>query len=281
MGWDEYAAWLPNAWQECLDQAADEKDPQRFLELHPSLLPGATDNVGPGGHHGPCYDAVITQPSLFSSSMRRVPDFMWVRRDTAAIRPICIEIERPQKTWYTGSGQQTADLTQAMNQIIEWRDWFSREDNVRQFKNVYVPDDIDHRRLVPQFVLIYGRDAEFRVGSSTHADPERLRAQRDLLGDPAVTRMTFDMLRPTHEARDYVTLSGQRGNFEVRSVPPTFTMGPATGTDLLVEVADPRPGLAATGMIAADRQGYLSERWAHWREVAIRAKGIRTMQRGE
>lgn len=85
-------------WRGLLDADPAEPEVQTFLERHPSLIPGATDNIGPHGHHGVCWGAVIKQPELPGLD-RRVPDFMWVRRDTAAVRPILVEIEAPSKRW--------------------------------------------------------------------------------------------------------------------------------------------------------------------------------------
>lgn len=108
--WGEYANWLTDQWQCLLESDPPELDVQRFLEAHPSLLPGADGDIGPGGHHGPEYDAVITEPPLKGIARDRRPDFMWITLSTSLVTPICIEIERPGKHWFNKSGVPTGEL---------------------------------------------------------------------------------------------------------------------------------------------------------------------------
>lgn len=267
MPWHQYFDWLMPHWLSTLNSATEEGTVQHFLEQHPCLLPGGLPQDGLG-HHGAWYDAVITQPALVSSRNRRVPDFMWLRRDTSANRPVCIEIERPGKSWYTGGGQPTAQLTQALDQIDDWRVWFNTSTNKQQFIDAYVPAQFRHRSLEPRFILIYGRDAEFRTGISRHRDPEWLRSKRNSLHREDLTVMTFDMLRASQDLKDHVCLAGHLPQFEVRAIPPTFGTGTSTPEELLIHTSDPALALSQCGQMSQERRDYVAGRWDYWRRRA-------------
>src|SRR4051812_27380742 len=97
--WDEYEAWLLAQWRALLERRPDAREMQRFLEQHPSLLPGAFPFWGSaGGGHGAYPNVLITQPALQGLG-KRIPDFLWIARDTASVRPVFIEIEDPKKRW--------------------------------------------------------------------------------------------------------------------------------------------------------------------------------------
>lgn len=266
--WAEYSSWLVNEWSGVLNSATLETTIQRYLERHPCLLPGGAPEDGPG-HHGAWYDAVISQPELVSSRQRRVPDFMWLRRDTAANRPVCLEIEQAGKDWYTLGGHPTAELTQAIDQIDDWRAWFAAGTNAQQFNEAYVPAEFRHRGLLPRFILVFGRDAEFRVGQSRHDDPEWLRSKRDALARPDLQLMTFDMLRPSYDLKDAVTLTGRLPKFQVVGVPPTLQTGPGLSTELLIRAGNPSAAIAAAPLLTDERRAYLKSRWDYWRSKAL------------
>ncbi|WP_339131509.1 Shedu anti-phage system protein SduA domain-containing protein [Streptomyces sp. f51] len=264
--WEEYEPWVMAEWRRLLDSSPAELEVQRFLEQHPSLLPGAGDDVG-RGHHGSCWGAVITQPSLKGVSHERVPDFMWVRSDTATVYALCIEIEAPSKPWFTLDGQSTAYLTQALDQILEWKVWFSIPENMLAFRHAYIPVDLGYHRIEMQFILIYGRDAEFRAGESRHRDPGFLRRKRDLIPRASEYLYTFDQLRPERDAANSITITGRRGEFKVVAVPPTLTTGSST-ENVAAEIADISAVLNATPLMSDERKFYLAERWNYWRRSA-------------
>lgn len=106
----------------------DEGSIQRFLEQHPCLIPGAF----PEGttSHAPFPGAIITQPSLVGVR-ERIPDFMWLATDSTTFQPTLIEIESPNKSWWTDNGTQHQKFTQAWEQLQEWRAWFANPVNVQ------------------------------------------------------------------------------------------------------------------------------------------------------
>jgi hypothetical protein len=99
MAWPEYERQLKQAWQDLLGSNPTEPVVQSFLEKHPCLLPGFRTMTGSSGH-GPFPDAVISQPPLAAIG-KKVPDFMWLSKDSLVLEPVLIEIERPSKRWFT------------------------------------------------------------------------------------------------------------------------------------------------------------------------------------
>jgi hypothetical protein len=189
---------------------------------------------------------------------------MWIRRDTAAIRPICIEIEDPAKRWFNvGKQTPTAELTEALDQLIEWKVWFSKPENQSIFLKTYAPD-FTLRSLEPQYVLIYGRDSEFRSAESPHADSHYMRAKRNFMHRENEHFYTFDSLKPIAEARDYGTLSRSVRGWDLKALPPTFTTHPIM-RDLFEVIARPEAALANVPLVDDARRAYVAERWAHWR----------------
>ncbi|MFF3089718.1 Shedu anti-phage system protein SduA domain-containing protein [Streptomyces nojiriensis] len=239
---------------------------QEFLELHPCFLPGATENIGRGGHHGPSFNAVIRQPPLQGLGPTRVPDFMWVRRDTGAIRPICIEIESPSKSWFNKATRTpTAELTQAIDQLTEWKVWFNSPENRLIFGKTYAPQYAD-RPIEPQFVLIFGRNSEFRAGSSKHDNPNYMRLKRDHMPRRDEHFFTYDQLRPESDGADYATITRTVNGWDLHSIPPTFSTGSHI-RELSGVVSDPSKAVSRTDLIGSDRRAYLLERWSYWRAV--------------
>ncbi|MGW0867816.1 Shedu anti-phage system protein SduA domain-containing protein [Streptomyces sp. NPDC002611] len=266
--WETYRASLVPQWQSLLASSPSEREMQEFLELHPCFLPGATDNIGPGGHHGPSFSAVIRQPPLKGLGPTRVPDFMWVRLDTGAIRPICIEIESPRKAWFNkGTRTPTAELTQAVDQLTEWKVWFSSPENQLIFAKTYAPD-YAYRPIEAQFVLVYGRDSEFRAATSIHDNPAYMRQKRDHMPRDREYYFTYDQLTAQREAGDYATLTREVDKWRLDSLPPTFTTG-SNMMDLAEIIADPSPVLSRTDLMNEERRAYVVRRWQYWRQVAI------------
>lgn len=264
--WEDYERRSREEWLALLDEDPPEREVQAFLERHPSLLPGGTDNIGPGGHHGVCWSAVVRQPELPGLDAR-VPDFMWVRRDTAAVRPILIEIEAPAKPWFIGTREPNAKLIHALDQLLEWKVWFADPANQQTFRRAYVPPEYTHRALEPRYVLVYGRDREFRPGTSPHSRPDQVRRKRDLLPHPDEHLFTFDLLHPERDASNYATISGFQQAFRLAALPPTFTTGEST-RQLAGRLSDISEALKSTG-IGDERSAYLVDRWAHWRRQAM------------
>ncbi len=154
--WDRYERKIIKEWQSLLDNQKQykESDFQSFFEKNPCFLPLPFEE----GAHGLFPTAVISQPIL-SGLVSKIPDFLLLSRDSASFYANFIEIEDPNKPWATQSGQQSAQLTQAINQIKDWKSWFQNGNNKQKFIDEYqIPHDlIKGRSFEQRYILIYGR----------------------------------------------------------------------------------------------------------------------------
>ena len=213
-------------WTTLLDQDPAEREVQRFLEQHPSLLVG--DQTSPLG------GLIFTQPRLQGLGARQFPDFLWLDTTGGAITPVLIEIERPGKAWFTKRGDLTAQFHQAHQQLGDWRTWFLEAENQLLFRRTYVDwlGDFRNRPLLPRYVLIYGRDTEFDADDTgKHASRRFVTARRH------ETLSTHDELTPRTGDTGLCTVHlDTLGRLRVRALEPTFTVEGAS--DALLRRAD-------------------------------------------
>ena len=230
---DEWELPVPQAmqWEECQErvraewnQFLHETDPhdeapfQNFLERYPNLLPGPYGTPR-SLYHGPLFDAVFAQPELPGFRAKR-PDFLLFEQDSATVYAVLIEIEAPAKPWCTRAGTPSAMLTKAIDQLRDWKAWFSDPINILTFRKLYgVDEEIDIRRFVQHYVLIYGRRKEANQMESF------ARKRHDLAGTDEFF-MTYDRLEPNGGADFTVKLdrSGPDTTLRVISVLPTLNL---------------------------------------------------------
>lgn len=217
--WDDYEAWLWPAWEDCLRrEAGDEGAVHRFLERHPCLLPGGeTNGASIGGHHGPFPGAVISKPIL-PGTLTRHPDFLWPTKMSSIFMPVLVEIERPNKRWFRGDGQQTGDLTQAVNQVAEWRTWLGLEANRGVFYEKYGISSYirSYFQIRPVYRVVYGRRSEFG------ADAVRSRHRESIRPD-WLNWSTYDALQPSPNARRWISVRARPNvGWEGIAIPPTL-----------------------------------------------------------
>lgn len=254
--WEQYARELGSRWSALLDASPSEAEVQAFLERHPSLLPGHRPIFGMIGHHGPHPPAVISQPPLQGLG-KRVPDFMWLTRDTGHLSPVLIEIEDPKKKWLTAAGHASQPFIQALNQLHEWEAWFSRRENEAMFVEHYdVPTLHRRRKFVPTYVLIYGRKGE---------DPELIAQQRDAYGAPNRLLLTFDHLAPDERARNFMCATKNGSRYVAKTIPPTMRVGPVFAHEH-AEITGKVEAVAASPDLPTERGSFLRERFSYWDE---------------
>lgn len=278
LDWQEYQDKVMAAWYELLSGDPEEPEVQRFLELHPAMVPGGSGDVGPGGHHGSEMSALFRTPELKGSGRSFRPDFMWVTRSSSLITPILIEIEKPSKRWFKKDERPTGRFTEAHDQLNDWRAWFANPDNQSIFREQFLFNErYLNRQLEPWFVLIFGRQSEFEHGGP-HSHPDALRFKRDGMRREREQLMTFDSLRPRFDHASSITLSMEVGQPTLHAFSPVYGTSADVGADA-VRLGDPTDALARSVMMSPERKAYLSERWEFWRNDELERR-VRNIARG-
>jgi antiviral defense system Shedu protein SduA len=266
MSWEDYERLILAQWSGMLASSPgpSELTMHSFFEQHPSMVPGAFNIIGGSSGHYPRLSALISRPPLPSYD-RRIPDFMWLSTNSEIEEPVLIEIEAPDKRWFTRSDAQTAHLTQALGQIADWKAWLGVPHNVEAFKAFYKlnTDAWMKRRFRPAYLLIYGRRAE---ASGTPA----LTQKRGYLHPDDVVSMTFDRLQPNPSAKQLVCVKvDAAGRFKAISVPPTLKWSPSLAADRAM-IDDLPAAIDANPYIESERKKFLIRRLAYWNEWATR-----------
>ncbi|GAB3259772.1 hypothetical protein GCM10027456_39520 [Kineosporia babensis] len=156
--------------------------------------------------------------------------------------PVFIEIERADKPWFTAGEVQSHELTQSIDQIVEWRSWFDQPGNREIFLRDYqIPTHMAQRAWKPEYILVHGRSTEF------HGNPFLDRKRAQIQSD--IKMMTFDSISPNRNATDWgaVKLRSQ-GQYEAISVPATFSViegAPFTDVARLDDIIDECPDISA------------------------------------
>jgi len=262
MVWEEYQQLILSEWDHLLngEHSPTEAEVHIYLEKHPSMLPGAFNLVGDPSGHYPWLCGLISQPILPAYDYKK-PDFMWLSQNSDTIEPVLIEIESPNKRWFTKAGVQTAELTQAINQIAEWKTWFGETHNVEAFKSFY---GLAHsrKRFRPSYLIIYGRRIEFK-------DKPNLTGKRSNLFADNIKEMTYDRLRPNRDMSQLVCMKVMKYNteyiFKAISVPATLQWSPGLASDraFLHNLDD---AINSNDYISQIRKEFLIQRLPYWNE---------------
>lgn len=159
MSWEKYAKESYEEYQSLLQNYGDDESVfQRFFEQNPSFVPGAFELSTPSGHY-PFTQSLIAEPELCGGLFDRIPDFIWLAQDSLSFTPVLIEIEKPNKKTFTKAGTQTADLTQAFGQTVEWQAILNNPVNVLQFYECFkIPDWVRQKILLHNMGLFMGDD---------------------------------------------------------------------------------------------------------------------------
>lgn len=272
MSWDDYSQKVQAEWGALLNssQGEEESPIQAFLETHPCMVPGAQSMSGPSGHSAfPA--ALIRQPKLPGFS-HKFPDFMWIAMNSAMIYAVLIEIEAPKKKWFNRDGTPTAQFTQARNQLTEWRAWFHEPVNQQSFLTHYNPPYQRERRLVPEFVLIYGRRAEFR--GKPQLTKKRAAEHRE---DEHI--MTFDRLEPIFVSAQYMTVASKEEGYRAVSIPATVELGPAF-SEYRAMISGKEQCMAKSPFMTDERKDFLANRFAYW-DAYAQTEGLRFKNYGD
>lgn len=266
--WDEYAKESYAEYQLLLEtESHNERIFQAFFEENPSFIPGAFELLGPSGHY-PFSQSLISEPEIYGAPFRRFPDFIWLAQDSLYFTPVFIEIERPSKKTFTDAGVQTADFSQALGQIVEWKAILSEPENVLNFYKCFnIPDWIREKTFQPQFALIYGRRSEFEGQPFL----QRKRAQ---LVQEGVSLISFDRLHPDPKCDDMLCTKLSQREYKVKTIPPTYRYSPGTADNLII-VSGFQEAISKMKRTTPERMKFLLDRFTYWRDYASKEhKGI-------
>lgn len=256
--WDRYEKAIQKEWQQLLDNqnSRSEKDFQSFLERNPCCLP-SPHGVFQVGAHGLFPTAVISQPKL-TGLQTKIPDFLLISRDSASIYANFIEIEAPNKTWATKKGQQSAELTQAINQIKDWKSWFENGINRQKFIQEYkLSDDmIEGKSFQQKYILIYGRR------NDPNLTPD-FNKKRTSLQNTDEIFMTYDRLVPNSDFKDYMTVKLDSNGYHAVQIPPTLRISPFCAQDWCL-IKGKETAVNNNIFLSKGRKKFLNSRWTYW-----------------
>lgn len=256
LSWDVYAQQSYEEYQTLLKETKNECDFHTFFEQNPSFIPGAFQFFGVSGH-SPYTHSLISKPTL-NGLFNRVPDFVWLAKNSLYFTPVLIEIENPSKKTFTSSHNQTADFSQALGQIAEWKAILSKPENILQFyQNFAIPNEIRIKTFAPQYLLIYGRRAEFE-------NNQILLNKRAQLTPDDVGLISFDRLRPDPNAANFTCVALANGKYTVKTIPPTFTYSPGTAYNLSI-ISEFDKAIPSIKGISDERRNFLKERYRYWK----------------
>jgi hypothetical protein len=270
----EYQEAVAAEWARLLATADPRDEPifQRFLEQHPILLPGPYGTTH-GRYHGVLFNTVFTQPELPGFRAKR-PDFLLFDQDSGRTFAVLIEIEAPGKKWATKKGTPTADLTRGIDQLRDWKMWFSEPGNVLAFRELYKldPEQFDTRRLVQHYVLIYGRREEVTYIESF------ARKRHSYMGADEFL-MTYDRLEPNGSAHLTVNLdrSGVDTKLRLVSVTPTFRLE-RKNAEAFSMFSGREEAIQNQSLLSEERKQFLLERMKFADRYAEKMRRLRQSQ---
>lgn len=266
--WDTYEKLMMEEYEQLLRNDDHEESVfQDFFERNPAMLPGAFGVYGESGHP-PYNNALISQP-LLQGLTSKIPDFLWIALDSLSIYPIFIEIEKPNKKWFRKNGVPTAQFTQAQNQIIDWKTWWSNPVHQNLFYQYYNIDKeiLSGKSVRPQYILIYGSRKEFIM------KPE-LNQKRAQLARENETYMTFDRLSPNIKARNTVTCKVNNRKYIAKYISPTFRLGSVYAEEL--SKIDNKIEAINNSKISKERKEFIVSRLDYWEKIGIeQSRGLR------
>jgi len=149
--WDAITADHIMALRQVLKEAKVEEDLQKFLTENSIFL---VQHLG-GGHGR----YVIPKPRL---GAQLIPDFLIAEMSSIGIEWHGVELESPFARMFTSSGQPSHLVTQAIQQVVEWRAWL--ESNLNYARNRKSEGGLGLIGITPDLpatILMGRRDQEF------------------------------------------------------------------------------------------------------------------------
>lgn len=150
-------ALLRDSFLSFLDQQRPEQEYQEFIEKNTALVPRVFEL-----NHGVHLDLVFRKLSLGSDY---TSDFFYLSKSSVEWNCVLIEIEKPHSKYFKNASTKLhPDFQAALEQISNWRAWFSNRSNFDGFVDGMLGQIRGSMRINPcsiKYILIHGRRTEF------------------------------------------------------------------------------------------------------------------------
>lgn len=173
--WLASPAEATSALQLALEAEPDEAAVQAVLSEHPILLARTL-----GGGHGRWIIPKVRLGSQYET------DFVLGQRSSRGFEWTLVELESPKHSMTTKGGRQSAELTQAVHQIRQWRSWLAQ--NLDYARRPPHEDGLGLTGIAPapEALVLIGRRGNPRNGQSA--------TRNSLYAENRIDVHTFDWL---------------------------------------------------------------------------------------
>lgn len=274
LDWKTYKLKAQAEYKSLLAKAdATEDDMQLFFERNPCFIPGAFGELTQTSH-APLFGALFSQPILpgFKS---KVPDFMWIAKNSDYMVPVLIEIEKPSKKYFNSDLSTTAHFNQAQGQIVEWKAWFDNPENHSVFAKTYdffESPTYQGRAIKPIYILIYGRASEI--------DSREKREKKGVLARNSEHIMTFDRLAPASNMETLVCVKRKTTGIELITYPPYSPITPNMALDFL-HFKKTKKAVTNNPLMDSTRADFIFKRFTYWDSWSSDETIIKGIQGGD
>lgn len=249
---DSYVERIADQYQQMLaNESLEESSYQKFFEQNPCILSGLT----PIGGQGVLLDALISQPKIQFSDTR-IPDFVWLTRNSLDFCPTFIEIEKPSKECFKQNQELSSAFHEAHDQLGSWKALLTNDDTKRSLFDVFsLPKDLLDLNFKPSYVLIIGRRSQWENSQ------RKIRTLGVQSNDGFTKIHSFDHIAPTAGSilpyiQSIVTCRIKKGQLSVISIPDALTLCP-TLRDSYARWSNFHEALDANLNIDPERKKYL------------------------
>lgn len=145
-----------------LDLPLPEQTYQEFLEEHTRFIPQHfVQNHGIGM-------SLVLRKLPFGADYKC--DFFFFSKSTVTWHAVLIEIEKPSSRFFKGNTNELhGDFQHAINQIRQWKAWFSSDANkagfLSQVQAIHVPAHMRDNPTYLKYILVFGRRSEIEASS--------------------------------------------------------------------------------------------------------------------
>lgn len=198
---------LSNIYKNLIETNPKEQMVQEFIENNTHLLPREFIQ-----NHGLHFDLCLRKVPLGSDY---ITDFMYLSKSSVSWNCVLIEIEKPQSKYFRkDSTKYHGDFVSALQQMNDWRAWFSSEENKKYFFNnsiSFLKTPIINTPINIKYVLVHGRRSE------TEKNEIRLRKINSEQRDDFKI-MSFDSLSENIKSKDALYIGVKKNNhIEIQS----------------------------------------------------------------